>query len=196
MVASVELEEVEAIRDNFPVEDHFAMHDSGAINVPVTIPRKGEYRIEVVAWADQAGDEIAKLGIALSSNTETSAGGRVIRAKLAELHRSLLGVEAHSDSPDVRAAFDLFVDVWNRGRSTGNADFRDRHCDYWVDEGYFEGILDGVWYQDKQGHWQRDWERVNDFIWRETDMPDPHYVARTWVVVLAYLMTDPRYLHL
>ena len=49
---------------------------------------------------------------------------------------------------------------------------------------------------DEDGERRYDWERVNDFIWRETDRPDPHGIARTWVVILAYLLTDPRYLHL
>ena len=38
--------------------------------------------------------------------------------------------------------------------------------------------------------------RINAHTGYTIDWSDPHYVARTWVVVLAYLMTDPRYLHL
>lgn len=66
-----------------------------------------------------------------------------------------------------------------------------RYCDRY----YFDGVLDDIWVRNEYGpDW--DWKRVNKFIWEDTDMPDPHHVARTWVVMLAYLMTDPRYLHL
>ena len=39
-----------------------------------------------------------------------------IRNKLVELHDKLLGVQVTSDSPDVEAAYRLFVDVWQRKR--------------------------------------------------------------------------------
>ena len=177
-------------------EDHFNLWSTcGPAFAEIEIPSDGTYRVEVTAWADQYGDELAQLAVAVESDKEVSAGSRAIRTKLAEIHHKLLGVEAHADSEDVQAAFDLFVDVWRRAQSTGDGDFRQRRCEFWADDHYFEGILDDVWLDDEDGR-RWDWDRVNDFIWRETDMPDPHGIARTWVVVLAYLMSDPRYLHL
>ncbi|MCY4477041.1 MAG: hypothetical protein OXC70_03495 [Gammaproteobacteria bacterium] len=40
-----------------------------------------------------------------------------------------------------------------------------------------------------------DWERINPYF-EKVDWSDPHAVARTWTVVLAYMMMDYRYLYL
>ena len=52
-------------------------------------------------------------------------------------------------------------------------------------------------WHDDQGRYSWDWDRVNDFLQRgDIDWSDPQATARTWVVVLAYLLMDYRYLHL
>ena len=207
VVESVELEEMEPVGDNFRVDDHFAMHDAGSIDVPVTIATAGDHTIKVVAWADRAGDddELAKLGVAASSsNTETSFGARAIRGKLAELYGRLHGLEVAEDSPEVSAALTLFIDVWNRKRG-GNTDFfaGDDAVDCaWVsDQHFFDGILDDAFvYRDDWGEgggagYGWDWDRI--FAHFDTvDWSDRHGIARTWTVVLAYLMMDYRYLYL
>ncbi len=191
---TIELEDLPRVdRCNHPVGDHFALHCEGALEVPINIPADGRYEVEVVAWADQFGDEPAKLAILVGTDTVRSRGAEVIRNKLVELHRKLLGVDATPSSPDIGAAYKLFVDIWNR---TNGDDFRQYHCRFHADDHYFDGILDDVWFVDEEGERRWKGDRVDDFIWRETDMPDPYGIARTWVVVLAYLMTDPRYLHL
>ena len=126
----------------------------------------------------------------------TQTAERSIRSKLVELHDKLLGVDLAASSPEIDAALALFVDVWKR-RDRGG-DFGGR-CDPWRDEHYFDGIADDIWREelDEDGNpkgW--DWDRMHKFLWEETDRPDPHGLARTWMVILAYLMTDPRYLHL
>ena len=203
LVATRELEEVAGATGcewNAPWGDHFAFYCNGALDVAVEIPADGRYGFEVVAWADQNPNELAKLEVSVGTDTERSAGSRAIRAKLAELHEKLLGVEVDVSSADVQAAYDLFIDSWDRGRdSDRGGDFRSLRCDYGEDQHYFDGIADDIWREelDENGNplgW--DWERMGDFLQRETDMEDHHHVARTWVVVLAYLMTDYRYLHL
>ena len=126
----------------------------------------------------------------------TPAAERSIRSKLVELHDSMLGVDLAASSPEVDAALALFLDVWtrhDRGRDFGG------RCDPWRDEHYFDGIADDIWREeldesDDPKGW--DWDRMHEFLWEETDRSDPHGLARTWMVMLAYLMTDPRYLHL
>ena len=144
----------------------------------------------------KARDRRLLAGVNLSRTPDTAAGAAAVRSMLAELFETLLGVEADASSPDVQAAFDLFMDVWRRMEASDNTDFRMERCDWHEDDHYFDGILDDAWTVDENGERHLDWDRVLDFIWRETEMPDPHGIARTWVVVLAYLMTDPRYLHL
>ena len=199
LVVGRELEDLAPESDcNHPVGDHFALHCSGSLEVPLNLPSEGRYDIEVVTWADQAGDELPRLAISVGSDPERSAGSRAIKAKLAELHQELLGVEAEADSEDVRSTYDFFVDVWQRNRNSGG-NFPSARCDWAEDAHYFDGIADHLW-QTELDEWGNergwDWDAANDLLWRETDMPDPHHVARTWVAVLAYLMTDPRYLHL
>ena len=183
---------------NGPEDDHMAFYCEGSIDVVLDIPADGQYDIEVRAWADQYGDELAMLEVSVGSGTERSLGSRTIKAKLAELHEVLLGVKADESSPDVQTAYDLFVDVWSRERESGGGDFRGLRCDYLEDHQYFDGIADDLWSEepDEYGNPNWDWERVEEFIWQETKMEDPHYLARTWVTVLAFLMTDYRYLHL
>ena len=197
VVSTHEIEDLPAASDcNHPVGDHFGLHCTGGVDVPVTLPANGRYEFEVTAWADQYGDEAAKLEIAVGSDPARSAGARIIKAKLAELHSKLLGVDADGASPDVQAAFDLFVEVWRRGRESGIDDFRRSPCRFHSDIRYLDGVIDDHWLPSEDGDLEWNWDRVSDLIWRETDMSDPQQIASTWVVVLAYLMTDPRYLHL
>ena len=206
VVATVELEEVEGIRDNFPVDDHFAMHDSGAIDVSVTVPEAGDYDVEVVAWADMAGDELAKLGIAVSaSNTDTAAGARAIRGRLAELVGRLHGIEVKEDSPVLAGAYDLFVDVWDRRRGGDDPDFfgwnEGIDCVWESDQHYLDGIVEDAfvyrenWSDEWGAGYRWDMERINEHF-RAVDWSDQQAVAETWTVVLAYLLMDYRYLYL
>ena len=128
----------------------------------------------------------------------TAAAERIIRSKLVELHAKLLGVDAQPASREINAALDLFIDVWTL-HDGGSAFPGGGRCNVFRDEHYFDGIADDVWQEelnekgDPKG-W--DWDRLHKFLWDETDRSDPHGLARTWMVILAYLMTDPRYLHL
>ena len=202
VVERVELEQVDPVGDNFPVDDHFAMHDEGSIEVPVTIPTAGNYTIELVAWADRGGEELAQLRIGVSSNTENSTGSRRIRAKLVDLFDKLHGTQVTADSQEVNDAYELFVEVWERKREQSGGHFlwneENVPVHWWGDDYFFDGIVDDFWSEDRNEHghplgW--DWERINPFF-ESHDWSDPQAVARTWAVVLAYLMMDYRYLYL
>ena len=110
----------------------------------------------------------------------------------------LLGVVVGPDSSDIDAALDLWVEVWLANNPGGQFPGGGR-CDPHQDEHYFDGIADDIWREEPdENGWPKgwDWERMHKFLWDETDRSDPHGLARTWMVILAYLMTDPRYLHL
>ncbi len=130
----------------------------------------------------------------VSPNSERDA--RKIREKLVELHEKLLGVIVSADSPDVETAFRLFVETWEHKRKT-----REWWRDEWIDcelndRWYFEGIADDVLQTNEDGGLDYDWERVHEVLddadWRDRGRRDP--IVQTWVVVLAYLLTDYRYL--
>ena len=178
-----------------------ALHLSGSgrgcvLAVPVDIPADGDYRVEVVAWGDQAGDEAPLLHVMVESDTENSAGAGAIRGKLVELHDKLLGVQVEPDSPDVEAAYRLFVDAWQRGRATLDGWFDRCVAD---DHFYFEGILDDIIVERENDNGHRynsfDWDRVHDFL-DDAGLADPHHAVHAWVIVLAEMMMDYRYLYL
>ena len=130
-----------------------------------------------------------------SQTPRGGSGAARIRRKLAELHWKLFGARAAVDSPDVEAAYRLFVTVWRRKRAAEGPRFLDGNIECPIDDAaYFDGILDNVVASDAQGNSRIDWERV-EAVW-DFDLDDAGYAARTWVVVLAALMTDYRYLHL
>ena len=125
-----------------------------------------------------------------------------IRNKLVELHDELFGVQVTPHSPDVEAAYQLFVDERDRRRNARDAHFNPWECGW--DQGrdllFFEGILDDavVENEDPETGWRwydYDWDRVGDFL-NSRDWSDPHYTAQAWAVVLAYLLLDYRYLYL
>ena len=165
------------------------------VDVPISIPADGDYRIEVVALQDPAGDEPATLGVVIESDIESSLGAKEIREKLVELHEKLLGATVSVDSPDVEAAFRLFVETWEHKRNThGWWDERFR-CAI-RDHYYFEGIADDVLKTNEDGDLEFNWERAHEILddagWNRQGREDP--IVQTWVVVLAYLLTDYRYL--
>ena len=179
---------------NYPGDGHFSLNCQGSLNVSLSIPADGEYRIDVIAYQQAAGGEPANLEISIESLGGTSLGARAIRSKLAELHEVLYGVQVAEDSPDVEEAFQLFVEVWERKRLTGSGSshFEEYECNV-SDSLYFDGLVDDAWAYNRWGHSQisrQAWDYRN-----QIDRGDPNHVARTWVVVLAYLLSDYRYLY-
>ena len=123
-----------------------------------------------------------------------------IRGKLVDLHDTLLGVEATLHSPDVERAYELFVDVLERKRAERNDWFDHWNCYAGAhDRSFFEGLLDDiiVEYGNEEGHrwYDFDWGRLNHYL-NQRDWSDPEYAAQAWVVTLAYLLMDYRYLYL
>ena len=199
--------ELEMENHEHPVDCHhveqgaFHLSSSGAecvLSVPVDIPSEGSYRVEIGVWGDQAGDEPPVLDVIVESDTERSAGARAVKASIADLHARLLG-DAAAEPAEVASTYALFVELWRNGLDSDGAHF-DIRCD-WSDHYYFDGLVHGAWVDPGHGEewdWDRhgfDRERIDAFL-DTIDWSDPHRVARTWAAVLAYLLTDYRYLYL
>ena len=177
---------------NRPQGDSFKLSCDGWLDVPVSVPVDGEYRIDVAAWQDAGGGEPARLEITVESDGDSSRGAMAIKRKLAELHELLFGVTVAADSPDIDESYRLFREVWERKRSTEGGHFGEATCNI-NDVRYFEGIVDDAWEYNKSGDAtvdRRSWDLLD-----QTDRSDPFHVARTWVVVLAYLLSDYRYVY-
>ncbi|MXY56162.1 MAG: DUF1588 domain-containing protein [Gammaproteobacteria bacterium] len=104
-----------------------------------------------------------------------SAGERAIKEKLVELFDKLLGVDATSESPEIVSAYEFFVAAWKR-RSGSSRFLGESLCEWNTDSYYLEDLPQGTL--------------------SEADLSDPRHVARTWVVMLAALLMDYRYIHL
>ena len=207
VVYEFEMENLDHPHDCHHIEqDAFHLSSTGSdcvLAVPVDIPHEGNYRIEIGAWGNHAGDELPKLLVSVESDTERSAGSRLIKGKLQELYELMHGIEVSLDSEEILGTYSLFVNVWNHKRSNGYLDFNSweegLECDWRSDQHYLDGILDGafVYREDWGNGWDYSWD--DDLINEHFDMidwSDTRGVTRTWVVVLAYLLTDYRYLHL
>ena len=121
-------------------------------------------------------------GIDLTVSPADAEGAEATRAKLVELYDKLLGVSVRKSSPEVSRAYGFFEEVWTRKRSLrANQDrFIDRLddsvCEMSTDEYYFDDVPRNAL--------------------ADSDLTDPQHVARTWLVMLAALLMDHRYLHL
>ena len=104
-----------------------------------------------------------------------SAGERAIKEKLVELFDKLLGVDATAASPEIVSAYDFFLSTWKR-RSGSSRFLGDNLCQWNTDSYYLEDLPQGAL--------------------SEADLSDPRHIARTWVVMLAALLMDYRYIHL
>ena len=128
-----------------------------------------------------------------------SAGENVIRSQLVDLHDKLLGVEVTPHSPDVEAAYRIFLNAMERRRAANDTWFNWYECDSHFDLTLFEGIVDDVvverTHEDGWRDYGFDWDRLGPFL-DGVDWSDPHHTAQAWVVVLAYLLMDYRYLYL
>ena len=203
VVTSYEVEDHAGNECGAPDGDHYFLWGGGsdcALEIELQVAATGTYAIDVVAWADQAGDELPRLRVTLESNDGNSIGARTIKNKLVELHEKLLGVEVGVGSTDISKAYELFLDVWNRQRQPESDEFfSDTRCNWANDQNFLQGIiLDGyrVRYRYDNGwHYHWNWELIHEF-WEDKDFSDPAGVARTWTVVLMALMMDQRYLHL
>ena len=121
-----------------------------------------------------------------------------IRSKLVELYDELLGTQVTPHSPDVEAAYQLFVDEMQRARQAQDNHFNPWECDWAWDHLFFEGILDDAVVAYEHDGWQWygfDYDRLGPFL-DGIDWSDPHHAAQAWTMVLAYLLGDYRYLYL
>ena len=195
-VSELELETLARKGCGRPQDQFYWMRSNCFVEVPLEVAAAGLYTVEVVAHQDPAGDEPARLAIAVQARDGSSAGEMAIRRKIADLHAKLFGVTVAVDSPDVNEAFALFLEVWNRKRSSEGPSFNASrfHCADGGDHFYFDGLLEDVSRYAGYGGSQLDFDAIRAFN-QSQDVSDPHATVRTWVVTLAYLLTDYRYLY-
>ena len=195
-VSEIELETLARKNCGRPEDQFYSMRNNCSVEVPVDIALPGDYSVLVVAHQDRAGDEDALLVIDVESEDGRSRGAMAIRRKLAELHYKLYGVTVAANSPDVNEAYELFEEVWNRKRTSEGPSFDASRftCTDFGDHLYFEGLIPDVIRYSPNGATQLNSDLIREFN-RGVTRADPKHTVRTWVVTLAYLLTDHRYLY-
>ena len=137
-------------------------------------------------------------GFDTATKPDTATGERLIRDRLSTLHEQLFGIESGSQSADVDTAFELFLDTLDRKRAdeSGYTSFTDgNRCDTGSDILLLDGVVDPPFVVN-EGEDYPEYEQNDPDGLLEQSYEDPDHLARTWVVVLAYLMMDYRYLYL
>ena len=200
VVAEIELESMEVKQhcgENRRDLNSYKMWSNCSLTLDLEIPVTGVYAIEISAFQDRVGDDPARVAVAVESDESTSRGAMAIRRKLVGLHDKLFGLTVSVDSPEIDSAFNLFAEVWRRKRRTEGLSFWDSsfNCRLSGDYLYYQGFADDAVYHDEWGNPKLKWDHV-DALFDELDMTDPHHTVRTWVVTLAYLLMDYRYLYL
>jgi hypothetical protein len=138
--------------------------------VPITIDAPGEYTVTVTAYGDQAGPEDIQM---LTSVLDTdpfgqSAGARLIRERLVQWHEQFFGEVVAIDGPEVAAAYELLVGVWQRNVDSNDNWLEVEACHLWD--------LD---ISEEDGQW----------LWY-----DPQKMFGAWRLMLTYFLTDYRYI--
>lgn len=177
--------------------EDYALAAGCSLDVSLAFPGRGDYSVEVEARHEDASANSApsQLTARLYRDRVALTGAERIRRKLVDLHWKFFGVRSTTDSPDIDAAYRLFVEVWERKRRTEGGHFSDSQTECPIeDTAYFDGIIENPVDVDEWGNSEIAWDRVRQ-SWN-FDMDDSRHAVRTWVVVLAYLMTDYRYLYL
>ena len=199
LTAALELEHLGSGRCGHPegpADSYYIFNSSDcAIEIALEILHDDVYRLDLVAHQDRVGDEPARLFVSVESEAGASAGAGAIRSKLVDLHEKLLGVQVAPYSPDVNEAFNVFFTVWARMRRTDGSNFNNSNFACASDDiAYYDGIVEDPVVINEWGHYSHDWERIGEF-YEQLDTSDPSYAVRAWVVTLAYLMSDFRYLY-
>ncbi|KMT65601.1 DUF1588 domain-containing protein [Catenovulum maritimum] len=74
----------------------------------------GVYKFKFIAYAEQSGEELAKLRLAIQDDLfgESTTGTLAIKTNIQALHKILLDEHLTLDSPELEATYQLFVETW------------------------------------------------------------------------------------
>ena len=170
---------------------------------PVSIPwspaTAGTYTVSVTGFADQAGPELPRLRISVldSGHSGRSVGARHIKSMLVRLHDVLLNEQLDVGDPEIERSYELYFETWLQRRDV--LDVRslggNRECRDWSDGRFYVDLVPEAYYVTPEGYvgW-RD-EPVNALFDEKRVWEDPSFTKQTWVVILAYMLSDYSYLY-
>ncbi len=156
--------------DSFWRDGYWSFWSAGLLTVPISIPTAGNYRIVISAFGDQAGPESANMLVSLNSGdiSQETMAGLAVKQRIAELHERFLAEELSLSDPEIEATYQLYMQTWQ--------DFNARDVERWIT------------YEDTECN-------AYELDWGDVDWSDPSHNLKTWAVVIAYLMSDYKFLH-
>jgi hypothetical protein len=182
-------------------DDVFVLWSSCNVSVPIELPRADEYRFEVTAYGDQAGADNVIMSVWVNApvgDLQNSRGAMRIREKLAELHQQMLSEEVSADSPEVDHTFELLTETWLARRELGNPQWYPggMSCSWFSDFNFFDGLsLEDPYIERGDGGYRWDFDKTGRWF-ESQDLGDADFMLQTWRVVIAYLMSDYKYLYI
>jgi hypothetical protein len=136
--------------------------------------------------------------------TPNSAGGpQLLRAKLVDLHKKLLGQTLAADSAEINAAYSLLVDTW-QSRQAANAPMHlmqpSKDCGWHRDYDFLKnvGYPGEPYVKGRSANGQEvttfvGWDVVSPWLYPKGE--DPARMKQTWEVVITYLLSHYNYLY-
>jgi hypothetical protein len=167
----------------------------------------GNYTLNVMLSASRSGSELAQVHISLEADSlpvdSAARGAQVIKSKLVDLHRILLGQTVAINSPEITAAYTLLAESWgekvqaNKSKSL----FRDGiSCDWNRDINFLsylgypgESLVLNTNSNGGQYYSYADWAVVGP--WLGARASDPLHMKQSWQTVVAYLLSHYNYLY-
>ena len=87
-------------------------NDQSGFTMVLPINESGEYRVEVSVFAEQVGNELAKMNVYLLEGdlSKPHQAGVAVKAMIAQLYQHMLGAQA--DATEIEAIYQLFNNAW------------------------------------------------------------------------------------
>jgi len=199
--------------DNGGTEIH--LYGQCSATFPFTVTTDTEYTFTFTSAPTRLGAPHPKaeyitgaLGIETTDSAINSnaSGAILIKEKLVELHEKMLGKTLTINSPDISAAYQLFVRSWEERVSSGaaphllwdNSSGYNQTCDWASDYDFPHGLLEeGTYRTLVEGERGRTYLQLTDEAWEAISEQgtDPLHIKQAWVTVITYLMTHYNYLY-
>ena len=126
-----------------------------------------------------------------------TTGARTIKLQLVRLHERMLGEELAVDSPEIDRSYQLLVDTWLGKQNNESSNRFPGHnvCAWWQDHEFFDDLLATPHIINEDGYPDFNHDAIAAFL-DSSDTSDRTHMLKTWVVMIAYFMTDYRYLYI
>lgn len=162
-----------------------------SISFPFTTATSGSHRIRVNAyymeWDNEGAIDTPSNGAGPAQMSviaevadpinQSNPSAELIKQTIANLHFKFLGEKLNTNDDEVTRTFQLFVDSWNAKKQRSGWNH--------IAEQNVSCNFDFSQYDDPDNN-QYGWTLVGE---------DPHSTMTAWKTVIAYLMTDYKYLH-